>query len=91
MCAAEMRVKLREGVVAWRQIDEETILLDLAASEYVAINGSGSLLWPAMVDGTTERELVERLMGSYQLTEARAVTDVDAFLKNCRARGFLEP
>jgi hypothetical protein len=43
MCRAEMRVKLREGAVVWRQLEDETIVLDVAASEYVAINRSGSL------------------------------------------------
>ena len=91
MCRAEMRVKLREGAVVWRQVGGETILLDLTASEYVSINGSGSLLWPAMVEGTTWRELVERLLAAYELTEAQAVADVDAFLESCRVRGYLAP
>lgn len=91
MPGAEVRVKLREGAVAWRQVGEEIILLDLTASEYVAINGSGSLLWPALLEGTSRRELVERLLASYGLTETQAATDVDTFLESCRVRGFLEP
>ena len=90
MCSTEIRLKLREGAVVWRRLEDETIVLDLAASEYVAINRSGSLLWQAIVEGTTRRALVERLLTGYKLTEAQAVTDVDAFLDSCRARGFLE-
>lgn len=91
MLEADLQVKLSDGAVAWRQVEGETILLDLTASEYLAVNDSGSLLWPAIVEGTTRRELVERLLAAYELSEAQAATDVDAFLESCRARGFLEP
>lgn len=83
-------LKLREGAVAWQQVDGETILLDLEASTYLGINHSGSVLWPALVDGSTRQELVTRLRQSYDVTEDEAAMDVDAFLCTCRERGFLE-
>jgi hypothetical protein len=86
---AEPQFKLREGAVAWQQVDGETILLDLAASAYLGANPSGSALWAALADGATREELVERLCKTFDVTEDRAGSDVDAFLRDCRDRGFL--
>lgn len=83
-------LKLREGAVAWQQVDGETILLDLAASTYLGINQSGSVLWLALVDGSTRHGLVKRLCETYDVTEDEAAMDVDAFLRTCQERGFLE-
>jgi hypothetical protein len=83
-------LKLREGAVAWQQVDGETILLDLAASTYLGINHSGSVLWPALVNGSTRHDLVTRLCEAYDVTEDEAVVDIDDFLRICRERGFLE-
>jgi hypothetical protein len=83
-------LKLLEGAVAWQQVDGETILLDLAASTYLGINHSGSVLWPALVDGSTRQDLVTRLCETYDVTQDEAAVDVDAFLRTCQERGFLE-
>jgi hypothetical protein len=85
----EPQLKLREGAVAWQQVDGETILLDLAASAYLGANPSGSVLWSTLAGGATREELVERLCETFNVTEDQAGPDVDAFLRACRERGFL--
>jgi hypothetical protein len=85
----EPQFKLREGAVAWQQVDGETILLDLTASAYLGANPSGSALWSALAEGATREELVERLCETFDVTKDRAAPDVDAFLRACRDRGFL--
>lgn len=87
---SDCRYKLREGAVVWQQVDGETILLDLAASTYVGVNRSGSALWPALAEGATRQELIERLRQVYGAPEEQAGMDVDMFLGSCRDRGFLE-
>lgn len=37
--------------VAWREIDGETVLVDLRRSLMVAVNGSGGRLWRAIQEG----------------------------------------
>ncbi len=85
----EPQFKLREGAVAWQQVDGETIMLDLAASAYLGANPSGSALWSTLADGATRDELIERLCETFDVTQDRAGLDVDAFLHACRDRGFL--
>jgi hypothetical protein len=83
-------IKLRQGAASWREIDGETILLDLDTSKYLGLNRAGSALWPAIVHGSTRDELVSRLATEFDLETDRAANDVDAFVAMCRQRNLLE-
>lgn len=85
-----MTIKVREGAAVWRELDGETVLLHLESSLYLGLNKTGTVLWPAMVAGTTRDELVARLVDAYGVEEEHAARDVDAFLDACRQQGLLE-
>jgi hypothetical protein len=76
--------------VEWREIDGEITLLDLQASQYVALNRSGSLLWLSLAGGATRDHLVGLLVGRFGITAERASADVDLFLRDLAGRGFLQ-
>jgi hypothetical protein len=82
-------LKLREGAVAWREVDGETLLLDLQASKYLSINPSATVLWRLLAEGTTREALVEALVGEYQISADDAATDVDDFLADCQQRDLI--
>ena len=84
------RVKLREDAVAWRQVEAEVVALDLASSNYVAVNSSGAVIWPLLVEGTTPAECAGRLADEYGLDPSDAARDVDQFLGALAARNLLE-
>ena len=75
--------------IDWREIDGEVVVLDRREGRYLAINPSGAVLWPALVEGASEDALVERLAERYRLERDRARADVRAFLDWLRARGLL--
>lgn len=83
-------LKLRGDAVKWREVEGEGLLLDLKTSSYLAVNPSATLLWRQLEAGTSRGALVETLRHQYELAEDRASADVDAFLDDCRARGFLD-
>jgi Coenzyme PQQ synthesis protein D (PqqD) len=85
------RLRLRPDAVAWREVDGEVIALGLESSTYFGTNSSGTVLWRRLAEGTTRAELVSDLMTTFGLEQARAQTDVDAFLDDLRGRGLLEP
>ena len=93
MDAAEAgsRVKLREGAASWREIDGETILLDLDSSKYLGLNRAGTVLWSAIVQGSSREQLIAGLAAEFDLDIAHAARDVDAFIAACRERNLLEP
>ena len=76
--------------IDWREIDGEVVILDRREGKYLAVNPSGAVLWPALVDGTSEEGLVERLMARYSIDRDRALTDVRAFLDWLTGHGLLE-
>ena len=90
MAGEHGRVKLRDSAAAWRQVDDEIILLDLDRSTYVSINRSGAVLWPMLVEGTTRDDLVVTLVDSFGIERERALVDVDSFLDACRSRAWLD-
>lgn len=84
-------VKVRSGAVVGREVEGETILLEVESSMYLGLNRTGTVLWPLMVEGTTKADLVEQLMSAFDIEASRAEADVDAFVEVCQARNLLEP
>jgi hypothetical protein len=76
--------------VAWCAVGDEIVTLDVAGGGYVAIEGSGPVLWPLVVRGTTEAELVDDLLGRFAIEPERARTDVKAFVETLRTLRLLE-
>ncbi len=74
------QLRVRPEAIEWRQLEGEIVALDLRRSLYLAINASGALLWPFLVEGTTRDELVERLGSSAGISPEQARADVEVFL-----------
>lgn len=81
---------LREGAVAWQEVEGEMILLDLENSRYLGVNPSGTLLWRALAGGATRGELSAQLQERFGISAAQADADVDAFLADCADRNLLQ-
>jgi hypothetical protein len=88
---SEHVVRARKTDVTWRQVGDEVIVLDMSTWEYLGLNGTGAILWPALVEGATPEELRERLVDSYGIERERAAADVRAFLAALADVGLLEP
>jgi hypothetical protein len=73
-------LRLREADLHWREIDGEVIALEARGSTYVAANGAGTVLWHALVAGTTKDALVDELVRVYGIDRVRAVADTEHFL-----------
>jgi coenzyme PQQ synthesis protein D (PqqD) len=84
------RLRLRPGALEWREVEGEIVALDLRRSVYLAVTKSGALLWPALLKGTSHRELVTRLCERFEIEEDVASADVDAFLGELTEHDLLE-
>ena len=82
-------LRLRDTDLHWREIDGEIIALEARGSTYVAANGSGTLLWRALSQGTTREALVDELIGAYGIRREQAEADTDQFLAQLEAQGLL--
>jgi hypothetical protein len=82
-------LKIDDVAVEWRRVEDEVIALDVARREYFAINDSGTVLWPLLVEGATEQQLVDALAARFGLPETVATGDVMAFLSTLDDRALL--
>ena len=85
------RLRIRHGTVEWRQFEQEVVAVDVRKSVYMAVNRSGSILWPALLEGATREELVDRLVQTYGLDPEAAANDVETFVKALDEQELLEP
>ena len=46
----------------------------------INLNETGAFLWRVLEQGATKDELVAKLLSEYDVDEATAITDIDAFI-----------
>lgn len=83
------KIRIHPGAVEWREVEGEIVALDVARSEYITVNESGTILWRALKDGATRADLVHALVREFGLGEQQAAADVDAFVASLSERGML--
>lgn len=83
------RVQLNPEALQWRLLEGEVLAIDLANSQYLAVNPSGALLWPLLAEGATEDELTRALAEHFGLEPRRARADVEGFLGWLDAQSLL--
>lgn len=74
----------------WRRVGDEVVILSVETGRYLALNRSGSVLWPSLVEGTDMAALIARLRDTYGLEEADAARDVAAFVDALRRLDVIE-
>ncbi len=84
------RLRIRARDLSWEQLDDEVVILDLAGSTYLRLNGPGAVLWHVLLTVADEARLVEALLEEYDIDQVTAQRDVDAFLANLRRANLLE-
>ena len=76
--------------VSWREVDGEIVALHLRSSTYFSTNATGAYLWQLIVDGTTREALATRLAAQFDIPLARAVDDIEKFLRLLSENGLLQ-
>lgn len=56
----------------------------------IALSESGAMLWKRMEDGAEEEDLIQVILNEYEIDEATARMDVQAFITATRERGLIE-
>ena len=82
--------RLKTDRIAWRQIGDEVVVLDLRSSRYLSANAAAGRLWHGLERGASRDELIADLVAEYHIAQETAAADVDEFLADCRARDLLD-
>lgn len=73
-------MQLRSDGLSYREIDGETVILDLQNSQYVRVNRSGTVLLRCLRVPCTPEDLVAALQAEFELSESQARSDVAQFV-----------
>ena len=83
--------RLDQSAVSWRDVDGDIVALDVASGAYFTVNGSGRVLWTALVESASADDLTELLVSTFGIAEEQARVDATAFLEDLSSRSLLEP
>ena len=86
-----MTLRLRADRLHWLESEGEIVALDEEALLYLNANPSAAVLWQLLAAGTSREALVAGLLEEFDVDEATAARDVDAFLVELGDRSLLAP
>jgi Coenzyme PQQ synthesis protein D (PqqD) len=84
------RLRLARSRVEFTDVEGEIVALDLERSVYLALSGTGALLWRLLYDGASPEELCRTLISTYSIDASLAEADVGAFLGELESVGLIE-
>ena len=73
-----------------RQVDDETVLLDIKSGTYFGLDGVGKKIWESVENGLDLQATVDAIVAEYDVEAARARADVLEFAADLVERGLLE-
>lgn len=88
--AADQKLSLKLDDLAWRDVGDELVVLEVTTTTYLTLNGSARFLWARLVDGATPAELASALVEHYGIPDDQASRDVQSFLDVLRDRSLLD-
>lgn len=78
----------RHPDLAWQQIGDEAVVMNLGEGRVLGLNPTGTLLW-SLVEERDEDGLVAALVERFATDAGQAREDVRAFLMLLRERGLV--
>lgn len=75
--------------VLFRRVDDELVLVKLATNEIFALNPTGARIWELLSEGVGVDDTIGRLSVEYAQGEPVVREQVETFVGELRAEGFL--
>lgn len=72
------------------EIEDEVVLMNLDSGNFFSLSGSGLAIWRAMDEAPEREALLDRLAADYGVPQIELVADVEAFLRDLAAAGFVD-
>jgi hypothetical protein len=81
----------KSPALAWREIDDETVIISPTESVMHELNETGSFLWKNIDGRRTAAELAAMLAAEYEVTPGTALADTEALLQQLASSKLLVP
>ena len=81
----------KNPALAWREIDDETVIISPTENVMHELNDTGSFLWKNVDGRRTAAELAALLAAEYEVTPGAALADTEALLQQLISRKLLVP
>jgi hypothetical protein len=81
----------KNPALAWREIDEATVIISPSESVMHELNDTGSFLWKNIDGHKSAEELAALLAENYEVTPDTALTDTQSVLEEMSSRKLLVP
>ena len=87
-------MKIKQGFVV-REIAGQYVVVALGKASKVfngiiKLNDSGKFIWDMLVKGCEKQEIVDALLGEYDVDESIAEADVEKFINELKGANILE-
>jgi Coenzyme PQQ synthesis protein D (PqqD) len=79
----------KNPALAWREIDNETVIISPNDSVMHELNDTGSFLWKNIDGKRSTAELAELLVQSYEVAPDIALSDTQSLLEAMSARNLI--
>lgn len=87
-------MKIREGFLL-RNVAGNNVVVPIGQATLdfngmMSLNETGAFIFSKMLDGTTKEQLIEDLIGEYEVEREIAEKDVEDFINKVEGEGLLE-
>lgn len=82
-------MRVRSADISARTIGNETIVLNLPRSRYFTITGIGVRVFELLAEDRSVNDLVDAIVAEYEVDQAVARQDVEAFVARLRDEGLV--
>ena len=84
----DAKLRLSSDVV-FRELDGESVVLDLSSGRYFGLNAVGTRIWQLIGQGDAVDGLIKTVTAEYEADEATIERDVLALLEELETRGLV--
>jgi hypothetical protein len=91
MSSAPSALWQKNPALAWREVDDETVIISPNDSVMHELNDTGSFLWKHIDGHRSAAELAELLVANYEVTPDMALADTQSLLQEMSSRKLVVP
>jgi hypothetical protein len=86
--SSDTTFKISENI-AWRNLNEEVVILHLKSGEYFTLNDVGQFVWLAVTDQKNMGEIRHKVVDAFDVSPEKASEDIEEFISRMLDEGLL--